>query len=164
VAQKCGMTENEREEFLGLFLAESHKTLVGFAVLGGVFGEGIDLVGERLIGVVVVGIGLPQICLERDLIREYWQKAGRSGFDYAYTFPGMNRVLQAVGRLIRTEMDRGVALLIDERFGRRSQHELFPAWWEAKWTRSAEDISERCHEFWRVEVEDPVAQDAGVNV
>jgi DNA excision repair protein ERCC-2 len=101
-----------------------------------------------LIGVVVVGIGLPQICLERDLIREFWQKTGRSGFDYSYTFPGMNRVSQAVGRLIRSETDRGVVLLIDERFGKRSQRDLMPSWWEIKTVRSADEIVDRCGEFW----------------
>jgi len=153
IAQKSGMTEAEREEFLRQFEAEAGRTLVGFAVLGGIFGEGIDLVGERLIGVIVVGIGLPQLCLERDLIREYWQNLGRPGFDYAYTFPGMNRVMQAVGRLIRTETDWGSALLIDERYGRRSQRGLFPPWWEAKVTRSEQEIEERCEAFWNDEAE-----------
>jgi DNA excision repair protein ERCC-2 len=148
------MNEAEREEFLGLFDRGAEKKVVGFAVLGGIFGEGIDLVGERLIGVAVVGIGLPQICLERDLIREYWQAAGRSGFDYAYTFPGMNRVLQAVGRLIRTDTDRGVVLLIDERFGRRTQRDLFPNWWDAKVVRSAAGIGEMAAEFWTVATPD----------
>ena len=148
VTQKTGMTEPEREDFLGLFNSRAHETLVAFAVLGGIFGEGIDLVGDRLIGVIVVGIGLPQICLERDLIREYWQKTGRSGFDYAYTFPGMNRVLQAVGRLIRTETDRGIVLLIDDRFSRRSQRELFPSWWEPNVARNSNQIQEITVSFW----------------
>src|SRR6185503_596639 len=104
-AQIPGMTETEREEFIGRFQAEGTATFIAFAVLGGIFGEGIDLVGDRLIGVAIVGVGLPQLGLERDLIREYWQEGGCSGFDYAYTYPGMNRVLQAVGRLICSDKD-----------------------------------------------------------
>jgi Rad3-related DNA helicase len=158
VAQTGGMREEEREHFLARFGNGPERTLVAFAVLGGIFGEGIDLVGERLIGVVVVGVGLPQICLERDLIREYWQNAGRSGFDYAYTFPGMNRVLQAAGRLIRSETDRGTVLLIDERFGRRPQRDLFPDWWLAKVVRNAGEIGAASEDFWRVERRAGLAQ------
>jgi DNA excision repair protein ERCC-2 len=164
LAQKSGMTELEREEFLSSFQTGPDRTLVGFAVLGGIFGEGIDLVGERLIGVVVIGIGLPQICLERDLIREYWQNAGRCGFDYAYTFPGMNRVLQAVGRLIRTETDRGIVLLIDDRFARRSQRDLFPGWWEAQVARKPEEIRAICEQFWNVEQKAALAQDVSIGI
>ncbi|HEX7862615.1 MAG TPA: helicase C-terminal domain-containing protein [Verrucomicrobiae bacterium] len=148
VTQKTGMSESEREEFLSLFNSPAEQTLVAFAVLGGIFGEGIDLVGDRLIGVIVIGIGLPQICLERDLIREYWQNAGRSGFDYAYTFPGMNRVLQAVGRLIRTETDRGTVLLIDDRFVRPAQRKLFPVWWETRIVRTDRKIQDLSEAFW----------------
>jgi DNA excision repair protein ERCC-2 len=164
LAQKVGMSELEREQFLGSFQTGTDRTLVGFAVLGGIFGEGIDLVGERLIGVIVIGIGLPQICLERDLIREYWQNSGRSGFDYAYTFPGMNRVLQAVGRLIRTENDRGIVLLIDTRFARRSQRELFPGWWEPKMARNPEEIRDACANLWSIEPKEALPQDVRVGV
>jgi DNA excision repair protein ERCC-2 len=164
VTQKSGMTESERDGFLEFFGVSSERTVVGFAVLGGIFGEGIDLVGDRLIGVAVVGIGLPQICLERDLIREFWQNSGRSGFDYAYTFPGMNRVLQAVGRLIRTETDRGVVLLIDERFARRTQRALFPSWWNATAARSAVEIATQCEQFWELEAGATLAQDVEIGV
>ena len=129
LAQQPGMSESERDAFLGAFLAEHAETLAGFAVLGGIFGEGIDLVGERLVGAVIVGVGLPQLCIERDLIRDYFQSQNGAGFDYAYTFPGMNRVLQAVGRVIRSETDRGVVLLIDARFNEPRYRRLFPAWW-----------------------------------
>ena len=94
------MSETARDEFLNRFQSGAERTFIAFAVLGGVFGEGIDLVGERLIGVAVVGVGLPQLCLERDLIRDYWQAREKSGFDFSYTYPGMNRVLQAAGRVI----------------------------------------------------------------
>lgn len=147
-AQTSGMSEPERERFLAHFHASPDETLVGFAVLGGIFGEGIDLVGERLIGVAVVGVGLPQICLERDLVREHCQARGLPGFDFAYAFPGMNRVLQAVGRVIRSEMDRGVVLLIDDRFRQRSYRDLFPAWWSPEFVESSTAISETVARFW----------------
>ena len=113
LAQRPGMSEAEREAFLAAFAAGHPETLVGFAVMGGIFGEGIDLAGERLIGAIIVGVGLPQLCLERDLIRGLFQENIGSGFDYAYTYPGMNRVLQATGRVIRSETDCGVVLLIE---------------------------------------------------
>ena len=109
--QKTGMSEREREAFLAVFAEDNARHTVGFAVMGGIFGEGIDLVGDRLVGAGIVGVGLPQLCLERDLIRHYFDEAYIEVFDYAYTFPGMNRVLQAAGRVIRTDADRGTVLL-----------------------------------------------------
>ena len=129
LVQTSGMGEAERAAFLAHFQADNAGTLVGCAVLGGVFGEGIDLVGERLIGVAVVGVGLPQVCLERELIREFYAARGGRGFEFAYQFPGMNRVLQAAGRVIRSETDRGAVLLIDARFAQRRYRELMPEWW-----------------------------------
>src|SRR5206468_3568981 len=137
LAQRPGMTEPEREAFLAAFASLHEETLVGLAVMGGIFGEGIDLVGERLIGAVIVGVGLPQLCVERDLIRDYFQEKTRAGFDYAYTFPGMNRVLQASGRVIRSETDRGVVLLIDTRFAEHRYRQLFPAGWQPVRIRNA---------------------------
>ncbi len=132
LSQEPGMPEAGREQFLAAFAAPREGTLAGFAVLGGIFGEGIDLAGERLIGAVVVGVGLSQLCLERDLIRAYFEECSGTGFDYAYTFPGMNRVLQATGRVIRSETDRGVILLIDSRFNHARYRRLFPAWWRPR--------------------------------
>lgn len=123
------MTEAERDAYLDAFDQKDDTPRLGFAVMGGIFGEGIDLVGDRLQNVVIVGVGLPQVCLERDLIRDHFQEQHGVGFDYAYSFPGMNKVLQAVGRLIRTEDDKGAALLIDKRFGQRRYRRLFPPWW-----------------------------------
>jgi len=148
LVQQPGMSEVEREAFLNAFAKEHGETLVGFAVMGGVFGEGIDLVGDRLIGAVIVGVGLPQLGLERDLIRDYFCQRGRSGFDYAYTFPGMNRVLQATGRVIRSERDRGVILLIDTRFGERRYRRLFPLWWKTAFVRNVSDIGRALRDFW----------------
>jgi DNA excision repair protein ERCC-2 len=149
--QRPGMTEAERDGFLAAFGVERGDTLVGFAVLGGIFGEGIDLVGERLIGAVIVGVGLPQLCIERDLIRDFFQQPNTDGFDFAYTFPGMNRVLQAIGRVIRSETDRGVVLLIDARFGEPRYRRLFPPWWKFTRVRTTASLSESISRFWQSE-------------
>jgi DNA excision repair protein ERCC-2 len=146
--QRPGMTEAEREAFLAAFAEEHGATLVGFAVLGGIFGEGIDLVGDRLIGAAIVGVGLPQLGVERDLIRDYFQERTGAGFEYAYTFPGMNRVLQASGRVIRSETDQGVVLLIDTRFAELRYRRLFPGWWRPVRVRSLRDIKEALRGFW----------------
>ncbi len=146
--QTTGMSDSAREEFLDRFQPEFEQTFVAFAVLGGVFGEGIDLVGERLIGVAIVGVGLPQLCLERDLIREYWQARGHSGFDFSYTYPGMNRVLQAAGRVIRSETDQGIVLLLDERFARHPYPLLFPPWWKPHHLKAPEQIFASSRNFW----------------
>jgi len=114
--QEPGMDERQREEFLRLFRKDPTETLVGFAVVGGIFGEGIDLVGERLTGAVVVGVASPQISFEQDLLKQFFEQAlgGKQGFHFAYTFPGFNRIHQAVGRVIRSESDRGIVLLIGQ--------------------------------------------------
>ncbi|WP_219834524.1 ATP-dependent DNA helicase [Paenibacillus sp. R14(2021)] len=129
IVQGTRMTEAEREQFLAAFQSSSEETLVGFAVMGGIFAEGIDLVGDRLTGVVVVGVGLPQIGLERDIMKAYFDGTGRNGFDYAFLFPGMNKVLQAGGRLIRSEDDRGILLLIDDRYLQPQYNRLLPQEW-----------------------------------
>lgn len=149
LAQRAGLSESERDDFLAAFSIEHGETLVGFAVLGGIFGEGIDLVGERLIGAVIVGVGLPQLCVERDLIRDYFQQQNAAGFEYAYTFPGMNRVLQAIGRVIRSESDHGVVLLIDARFNEVRYRRLFPAWWKYLRVRHTDALREAVGEFWK---------------
>lgn len=128
--QAPGMSENEREEFLAAFQPNPTGTLVGFAVLGGIFSEGVDLKGDRLNGVIVVGVGLPQIGLERDLIKDYFQKVGKNGYDYSYVYPGINKVLQAGGRLIRSEEDKGLIVLIDDRFLQTKYQNLLPIEWK----------------------------------
>jgi DNA excision repair protein ERCC-2 len=148
LVQRPGMSETEREAFLGAFSSNEEGTLAGFAVLGGIFGEGIDLVGERLIGAVIVGVGLPQLCIERDLIRDYFHNETGAGFDYAYTFPGMNRVLQASGRVIRSPADRGVVLLIDTRFVESRYRRLFPGWWQPTRVRDASEVRQAVRAFW----------------
>ena len=130
ICQTSGMAEEEREEFLATFASNPEQTLVGFALMGGIFGEGIDLIGDRLSGAIVVGVGLPQIGMERDIIRSYYETTSQQGYEFAYMYPGLNKVLQAVGRVIRTEEDRGVVLLIDERFSLTSYKKLFPEEWK----------------------------------
>ncbi|NOU66957.1 ATP-dependent DNA helicase [Paenibacillus sp. LMG 31461] len=129
LVQQAKMTEEEREHFLSAFQAGAEKTLVGFAVMGGIFSEGIDLVGDRLTGVVVVGVGLPQLGPERNLIKDYMERTGKNGYDYAYVYPGMNKVQQAGGRLIRSETDHGVLLLIDDRYLQPRYQRLLPEEW-----------------------------------
>jgi DNA excision repair protein ERCC-2 len=129
--QGAGMSEEEREEFLKKFKPNQPETLIGFAVLGGVFSEGVDLKGDRLNGVVVVGVGLPQLCYERNLIKDHFNKKERNGYDYAYVFPGMNKVLQAGGRLIRSEEDHGTIVLVDDRFLQTQYQDLLPKEWRS---------------------------------
>ncbi|CAH1228301.1 3'-5' exonuclease DinG [Paenibacillus allorhizoplanae] len=129
LVQQAKMTEEEREHFLSAFQAGSEMTLVGFAVMGGIFSEGIDLVGDRLTGVVVVGVGLPQLGPERNLIKDYMERTGKNGYDYAYVYPGMNKVQQAGGRLIRSETDHGMLLLIDDRYLQPRYQRLLPEEW-----------------------------------
>lgn len=105
--------------------------MIGLAVLGGVFSEGVDLKGDRLNGVVVIGVGLPQLCYERNLIKEHFNQNEKNGYDYAYVYPGMNKVLQAGGRLIRSEEDHGTIVLVDDRFLRRQYQDLLPQEWRS---------------------------------
>ncbi|MCJ7842522.1 PD-(D/E)XK nuclease family protein [Lederbergia sp. NSJ-179] len=132
IVQDVGMTEEQREGFLEAFGENGNPVdrLVGFAVLGGIFSEGIDLKGERLQGVIIVGVGLPQIGLERNIIKDYFQSIGHNGYDYSYVYPGMNKVLQAGGRLIRTESDQGIIALIDDRFLQPKYQALLPFEWQ----------------------------------
>jgi DNA excision repair protein ERCC-2 len=142
------MSEPEREIFLNQFTLDSQ--VLGFAVMGGIFGEGIDLEGTRLIGVIVVGVGLPQICPEQDRIRAYYEECNEDGFFNAYQMPGFNRVMQATGRLIRTETDRGVVVLIDERFTRKDYKNLFPDEWHPYEIISTDlELKEKLICFWK---------------
>jgi len=142
------MSESEREGFLSCFVPGADQSLVGFAVMGGVFGEGIDLVGDRLTGAIIVGVGLPQVCLEREIMRDYFQDKKGLGFEYAYVYPGINKVLQAAGRVIRTENDRGVVLLIDERFGHLGYKRLLPAEWQPVKVKNKQWLLTKLTEFW----------------
>jgi len=148
LVQKAGMSESEREAFLARFSAANTQTLAGFAVMGGIFGEGIDLAGERLSGAAVVGVGLPAICIERDVIRRHYAETNGRGFEYAYQYPGINRVLQAAGRVIRSAEDCGAVLLIDTRFSSARYRSLFPAHWRPQAVRSIGDLQKGLRRFW----------------
>lgn len=147
VIQEGNMTELEKEEFLNRF--DEEDDLIAFAVMGGIFSEGIDLVGEKLIGAVIVGVGLPQICFERDIIKDYFKEKQNLGFEYAYMYPGMNKILQSAGRVIRSEEDRGAILLIDDRFTTYRYKELFPReWGHYKVVKNKQHIIENLELFW----------------
>jgi len=152
IIQENMMDDESRQTFMDNFTSNPDKTMVAFAVMGGIFSEGIDLVGERLSGAVIVGVGLPQICLERDIIRKFFDNTDnneRIGFEYSYMYPGMNRVMQAAGRVIRTETDRGFVLLIDERFTRRDYIGLFPPEWRGySKVGNISDVNLLLEKFW----------------
>ena len=149
IVQEKDMSEIDKTQFLSCFVDKPKETTVGLAVVGGAFGEGIDLVADRLIGVVVVGVGLPQICFERNLIRSYFDQKGQDGFSYSYLNPGLNKVMQAVGRVIRSEKDRGVALLIDDRYLSKTYQDLFKdKWSHYKVVTSTEDVKDEVENFW----------------
>ena len=143
------MDEAQRESFLARFEPDPQQTLVGFAVLGGVFSEGVDLAGNRLIGVAIVGPGLPQVGPRQEQLREHFEETRGSGFDYAYRYPGMNKVLQAAGRVIRTPQDKGVVLLIDDRFTAPDTRRLMPPHWDhLRAVTSTEQLKAELTDFW----------------
>lgn len=153
ILQTSGMTEREREEFLASFeqTSDARETLIAFCVMGGIFSEGIDLDGERLIGAIIVGTGLPQVGTERELLRKFYDQKGENGFDYAYRYPGMNKVLQSAGRVIRTTDDRGVVVLLDDRFLMREYLDLFPIEWKNYTICSQNAIAAEIQAFWKKE-------------
>jgi Rad3-related DNA helicase len=157
------MGEEERENFLKHFTGNEYlniqenirmtveleeKSLLGFCVLGGIFGEGIDLKHDSLIGVIVVGTGLPQVCAEREILKGYFDGRGENGFDYAYRYPGMNKVMQAAGRVIRTDQDVGIVALLDERFLQTSYTRLFPREWKEYRIVEERSVDGQVEKFW----------------
>lgn len=148
-AQKRGMDHGERERFIEAFAAQDGRLLVGFCVLGGSFSEGMDLPGRALIGSIIVGVGMPQLSVERGLLAEYYQEKSESGHAYAYIYPGMNKVLQAAGRVIRREDDRGIVVLIDDRWHEPTYARLFPPHWRhLRFVGDATDLRELARRFW----------------
>ena len=143
------VTQTELSELIRMDIEyEEAKTLIGFCVMGGIFSEGIDLKNDSLIGAIIVGTGLPQICNERELLKEFFGSRGENGFDYAYRYPGMNKVLQAAGRVIRTAQDVGIVALLDERFLEFSYQKMFPREWEHFEVLGLENIAKRVEKFW----------------
>lgn len=164
ILQESHMNEESREAFLNRFRGnedcdlqslvrmdieiEEERSLLGFCVMGGIFSEGIDLKNDSLIGAIIVGTGLPQVCNERELLKKYFDGWGENGFDYAYRYPGMNKVLQAAGRVIRTVDDFGVVALLDERFLSPAYRRLFPREWQEKVVVTVDQIGRKVERFW----------------
>ncbi|MDT8717298.1 ATP-dependent DNA helicase [Clostridium sp. 19966] len=148
IVQDANMDEKKREEFLSMFKENSDRSLAAFVVLGGIFSEGIDLKGDKLIGAIIVGVGLPQICLEREIIKQYYNDMNKNGYHYSYMYPGMNKVLQAGGRVIRTWDDRGVILLLDDRFIMQEYKSILPDHWRNyKVVKSNIEFQKECWNF-----------------
>lgn len=150
IVQQSGMIESDRESFLAEFTKERENSMAAFCIMGGIFGEGIDLKQEQLIGALIIGTGLPQVGNEREILRQFYDQRCGSGFDYAYRFPGMNKVLQAAGRVIRTVSDIGVIELLDERFLRREYRALFPREWSSCQVCSINNVAHKLQEFWNI--------------
>lgn len=163
IIQEEYMSESMREDFLKRYLGnaacsleqyvdfpveEEEKLLLGFCVMGGIFSEGIDLKEDSLIGTIIVGTGIPQVCCERELLKKYFDAQGENGFDYAYRYPGMNKVLQAAGRVIRTSEDVGIIALLEERFHEYSYKRMFPREWTVYEEVSVDDIAKKVEKFW----------------
>ena len=167
IIQGDSMSEADREAFLNRFRGGGDMThyadtlsepvpstsgqdtiLIGFCVMGGIFSEGIDLKNDSLIGAIIVGTGLPQVCNEREILKAYFDESGDNGFDYSYRYPGMNKVLQAAGRVIRTVDDVGIIALLDERFLQSAYRKMFPREWEYFETVTVGSVSKRVERFW----------------
>lgn len=147
ICQTAGLPEEEREAFLERFRAGGEPVL-GLCILGGIFSEGIDLAGERLIGAAVIGIGLPMVCNEREIQQQYFDGREDNGFEYAYLYPGMNKVQQAAGRVVRTLEDKGVILLLDDRFVTRQVVDTFPAEWADYQVVRLNTVEQALEKFW----------------
>ncbi|MCD4827820.1 MAG: DEAD/DEAH box helicase [Candidatus Cloacimonetes bacterium] len=155
LVQSRGMSEPERDTYLAAFESPGETPVVGMGVMGGVFAEGIDLAGDRLVCAVVVGVGLPQVCLERELLRKFYDERENRGFAYAYMLPGFNRVMQAAGRVIRTGSDCGAVALVDERFARRDYRNIFPPHWRhVRYERNTPGVKRALHRFWQTTQQD----------
>lgn len=148
--QRRDMTQEQKEQFLDAFVADNPGMLIGFCVLGGSFSEGVDLPGGRLIGSIIVGVGIPGLSDERNIIRDYYADQNGMGYEYAYVYPGMNHVLQAAGRVIRTDTDRGIVVLLDQRYAEPRYAELFPPHWEdVKIASDAQSLAKTIADFWK---------------
>lgn len=148
ILQTQNMREQQREEFLQEFGMDRERSMVAFCVMGGIFGEGVDLREDQLIGAIIVGTGIPQIGGESEILKSFFDARGGDGFDYVYRFPGMNKVQQAAGRVIRTLTDVGVIALLDERFLQWDNRKLFPREWEDYKSCTLESVDGLLSEFW----------------
>ena len=159
LVQDARMTELERDGFLAEFQAGRTDSMLALCVMGGIFSEGIDLKEERLIGTAIVGTGLPMVCTRQEILKEYFDERGENGFDYAYQYPGMNKVMQAAGRVIRTHKDLGVILLLDERFLKPDYQELFPREWNEYGIVRQADVREWMSRFWQNHSESNIGEE-----
>ena len=151
IIQKSELTDDERIEIINKFKEESSVSKIGFFVMGGSFSEGIDLIGDALSGVIIVGVGLPMICDENNILKDYFAEVYEKGYEYAYVYPGFTKVIQAVGRVIRTDTDRGFAILIDERFNHSQYRNLMPIHWNnVKVINSSYVLKKELEEFFNV--------------
>ena len=149
IVQEREMEEEDRNRFLDNFALDPKITTVGMAVLGGAFSEGIDLTSERLIGAIIIGVGMPTISYERNIIKDYFQENGKDGFDFAYVFPGMNKVMQAAGRVIRGEFDIGLVVFIDDRFSYWKYKALLKEQYKYPYhVKDTKKIKEIVYSFW----------------
>lgn len=148
VMQETHMTEGERDDFLDEFRTGKNRSMLALCVMGGIFSEGIDLKEEQLIGAAIIGTGLPMVCTRQEILKGYFDELGQQGFDYAYQYPGMNKVMQAAGRVIRTDHDKGVILLLDERFLNREYQELFPREWSEYGVATRNTAETWMRRFW----------------
>ncbi|XFA98290.1 helicase C-terminal domain-containing protein [Candidatus Izemoplasma sp. B36] len=150
ITQRREMFTSERKSMINLFKEDSETTQVFMFVMGGIFGESIDLIGEQLSGVLVVGVGLPALSPFNNVLRSHYDLTFNNGFDFTYTYPGLNKVIQAVGRVIRTETDRGVAILFDDRFTTRKYLSLYPkAWNHLEVCNDVEELKNMITDFWK---------------
>lgn len=148
--QRRNMSMNERKEIIKAYDSVSEKSKIGFFVLGGSFSEGIDYIGDRLSGVLVIGVALPQYNRYNELLKDYYEEQFSEGFDYAYTYPGMNKVVQAIGRVIRTEEDRGIGILFDDRYKHMKYRYLFPRnWSHHKYVKPLSQLDDLLDSFWK---------------
>lgn len=148
--QDNNMTEADKENFLSVFMDNTSGNVTGFCVLGGIFSEGIDLRDKSLIGVCIVGTGIPMICRQRNILRDYFDSMGKNGYQYAYVFPGMNKVLQAAGRVIRTADDKGIILLLDDRFMTQEYQMQYPREWDKVYPVDINNTGKCIEDFWRL--------------
>jgi Rad3-related DNA helicase len=149
IMQKPGMSRREQERFISVFRERKHPRVIGFCVLGGLFSEGMDLAGESLIGTILVGLGIPQLSPERNLLAAYYEERTERGQEYAYLCPGIHKLLQAAGRVIRSESDRGVIVLVDDRLGEPYMKKLFPPHWRhMKYTGDVDSLRSILENFW----------------
>ena len=148
LCQTQDMGEADRDLFLTEFKKEREKSLVAFCIAGGIFGEGIDLTGDLLSGVIIAGLPLPQVSFEQKILSDYFDRKYGEGFNYAYLYPAVNKVLQSAGRLIRTETDRGIIVLLDDRYTRPDVRALFPKEWDEITPVTIDTVEDVIKRFW----------------